>query len=345
MPRSASRATAGAAVLSAALLVLSGCSSSPEETPSGEASGNGGETLGTVETMFGTIEVPQPEDELRVVALGWSDAEMALALGVKPVAVFDWQSFGEEDKGVGPWASDLFEDETPEILERADETLNYEQIEVLDPDLILNVRSSNDEQEFNRLNEIAPTVYAPEGTAAFATRWDVQMTSVAAALGESEQGESIIEDTKAAIAAAAAEHPEFKGLTTVAGTKFGDAYGAYLAGDGRFDILADLGFVNAPGVESLEPSGFFTAVSAEQVGALEADVPVILPIGYTVAETQADPLLASLAAVQQGRAVFIDPEDELSDAYSAASPLAIPVVLEELVPQLAAAAAKVTPAG
>jgi iron complex transport system substrate-binding protein len=340
MPRFPSRAAAGAAALTAVLLALTGCSSSP----SGEASGDGGEALGTVDTMFGTIEVPQPEDDLRVVALGWSDAEMALALGVKPVAVFDWQSFGAEDKGVGPWATDLFGDVTPEVLERADETLNYEQIEVLDPDVILNVRSANDEKEFTRLNEIAPTVYAPAGTAAFATSWDVQLKSVAAALGKSDKGATIIEETKAAIADAAEAHPEFQGLTTAAGTKFGDAYGAYLAGDGRFDILADLGFSNSPGVEALEPSGFFTAVSAEQVSALDADVPVILPIGFTLAETQADPLLASLSAVQQGRAVFIDPDSDLSGAYSAASPLAIPVVLKELVPQLAAAAAKV-PAG
>ena len=338
MLRSASRTTAAAAALAAAALVLTGCSPSSSD---GDAPDSDGETLGTVDTMFGTIEVPQPDDDLRVVALGWSDAEMALALGVKPIAVFDWQGFGEENKGVGPWASELFEDEMPEILERADETLNYEQIEVLDPDLILNARSANDEQEFERLNEIAPTVYAPAGTAAFATRWDVQLTSVAAALGKSDEGADIVEDTTAAIADAAEEHPEFQGLTTAAGTKFGDAYGAYLAGDGRFDILADLGFSNSPGVEELEPSGFFTAVSAEQVSALDADVPVILPIGYTLAETQADPLLASLSAVQDGRAVFIDPDTDLSGAYAAASPLAIPVVLDDLVPQLAAAAAKV----
>jgi iron complex transport system substrate-binding protein len=338
MPRSAFRATAGTAVLTAAVLALTGCSSSS----AGDASGDGGEVLGTVDTMFGTIEVPKPEDDLRVVALGWSDAEMALALGVKPIAVFDWQGFGADAKGVGPWATDLFEDVKPEVLERADETLNYEQIEVLDPDVILNVRSTNDEKEFKRLNDIAPTVYAPAGTAAFATSWDVQLESVAAALGKSDEGEKIVADTKAEIADAAAEHPEFQGLTTAAGTKFGDAYGAYLPGDGRFDILADLGFSNSPGVEALEPSGFFTAVSAEQVSALDADVPVILPIGFTLAEAQADPLLASLSAVQQGRAVFIDPDGELSGAYSAASPLAIPVVLDQLVPQLAGAAAKVT---
>jgi iron complex transport system substrate-binding protein len=36
------------------------------------------------------------------VALGWSDAETALALGVQPVGASDWLAFGGE--GVGPWA-------------------------------------------------------------------------------------------------------------------------------------------------------------------------------------------------------------------------------------------------
>ena len=337
-PRS-SASLAATALLSASVLALSGCSSTESETTSEPTAET--DLLASVDTMFGTIDVPEPDGELKVVALGWSDAEMALALGVTPIAVFDWQAFGADNKGVGPWATKLFGDVTPEILERADETLNYEQLEVLDPDVILNVRSANDEQEFERLNEIAPTIYAPEGTPAFATPWEVQMASVSEALGRDAAGAEIIDETTAAIEAAAAEHPEFAGLSTVAGTKFADAYGAYLPGDGRFDILADLGFVNAPGVAELDSSGFFANVSAEQVAVLDADVPVIYPIGFTLEETLADPLLASLSAVQDGRAVFLDPDSELAGAYAASSTLSIDVVLEELVPLLAEAAVAV----
>jgi iron complex transport system substrate-binding protein len=82
-------------------------------------------------------------------------------------------------------------------------------------------------------------------------------------------------------------------------------------------------------------------VSAEQVSAFDADIAVMLPIGFTAAETTGDPLLASLPVVQDGRAIVLDPTDELTQAYSAASVLSIPVVLEQLVPKLAEAAAKV----
>lgn len=331
-----SRLLGATALLAVSAIALSACSA---DTGSGAATSDA--SGGTVATMFGDITVPAPSDGLKVVALGWSDAEMALALGVKPIAVEDWQGFGEENKGVGPWATDDFGSETPTLIARADSALNYEEIQALDPDLILNTRSSNDQEEFDRLNEIAPTVYAPADTGAFATSWDVQLQQVADALGKTDEGEALVASTKADIAAAAEAHPEFDGLTAVAATKFGDAYGAYLAGDGRFDILADLGFVQNPGVEALTASGFYAAVSAENVGVFDADVAVVLPIGFTAAEIEADPLLSSLNVMKDGRAVVLDADDELAGAYSAASVLSIQVVLTDLVPRLADAAATV----
>jgi iron complex transport system substrate-binding protein len=341
------RPIAVAALVAASALALTACSGSTPGT-SGSTPGTSGtapadDVLGMVDTMFGEVTVPAPADgDLKVVALGWSDAEMALALGVQPVGVYSWQGYTADTNGVGPWASDEFGDVTPEIIESTGDGVNVEQIQALDPDLILNVRSGNDEKEYERLSEIAPTVYAPEGTDAFATAWDVQLESIGAALGKTAEAETLVTDTEAAIADAAAAHPEFAGLTAVAATKFGDAYGAYLAGDGRFDILADLGFEQTPAVLELAPSGFYAAVSAEQVGDLDADVAVVLPIGFTEAETLADPLLSTLPVMQGGRAVVLDPENDLSGAYSAASVLSIPVVLDELTPLLAEAAAKVT---
>lgn len=71
-------------------LVLSGCSADNGADPAAEPQGSE-HILGSVETKYGTVEVPAPADgeELRVVALGWSDGEVALSLGVKPVAIFE----------------------------------------------------------------------------------------------------------------------------------------------------------------------------------------------------------------------------------------------------------------
>lgn len=320
-----------AAALAAGLLLMSGCSSSDDGGDDGSAA-----PLGSVETMFGTVTVPQPADgDLTVVALGWSDAEMALALGIKPAGVYDWQGFGEKNKGVGPWATSLFGDVTPTIIVNDSQgQLNYEQIQGMSPDLILNTRATADKTVYDRLATIAPTVYAPTGTPDFATAWDIQMTSVAAAVGKVAEGEASITSVKEKISAAASANPEFKDKTIVSGTKFGDAYGAYLAGDVRFDLLASLGFVQNPPVLEQTASGFFASVSAENVGVLDADVTVVLPIGFSLEETEGDKLLQSLDSVKDDRAIFIDPASEFAGAWSAGSVLSIPQVVDGIVPQL-----------
>jgi len=325
-------ALAGAAVLA---LTLTGCAGGENPTPSGTDDAPG--LLSTVtDTIYGAIEIPQPEDgELTVVALGWSDAEVALALGVAPVAVFDWQGFGAESKGVGPWATERFGDQTPTIIQNVGDALDYETIETLDPDLILNTRAAADEAVFARLSSIAPTVYAPAGTADYGTSWDVQTTQIAQALGEADKGAELITSVESAISDAAAAHPEFAGKTAVSGTKFGDAYGAYIAGDFRWDLLESLGFVQNPPVLDLETSGFYAPVSAEQIGAFDADIATFFPIGYTLDDLLADPLIASLAVVRDERTVFLEAGDELTGAFSAASPLSIPIAVDGLVPQLA----------
>jgi iron complex transport system substrate-binding protein len=341
-PASSPAAPASGADTSAAASTSSSSATSGSAT-SGSATGGSATSASPqlpagVDTMFGTVDVPAPADgRLKVVALGWSDAEMALALGVVPVAVYDWQGFGEDNKGVGPWATELFGDVIPTVIPNSQQNLNYEQISALNPDVILNVRSSQDPDVAKRLQSIAPTVYAPKDTPAFATAWDVQMRQIAAALGEKEAGEKIISDIEGRIDAAAKANPQFSGHTVASGTKFGEAYGAYVAGDLRFDILADLGFTQNPAVSKLPTSGFFTAVSAENISALDADVTVMLPIGFSLADTENDQLIESLDAVKEHRTVFIDPDSELSGAWSAGSVLSIPVVLEQMVPQLAAA--------
>lgn len=322
-------------------LLLSSCSTPPAtstgpSTPATSAPAPTDGPLATVDTLFGPVEIPQPADgELTVVALGWSDAEVALALGVKPVAVYDWQGFGEANKGVGPWAAPLFGDVTPTVLANAGDELDYETIQTLSPDLILSTRSAGDQAQFDRLKSIAPTVFAPPGTGAFATKWADQTKQVAAALGKTADGDALIASVEEQIAAAKQANPQFAGKTAVTGTKFGDAFGAYIAGDARWDLIEALGFVQNPPVLQLETQGFYAPISAEQIGALDADVAILFPIGYTLEELKADKLIGSLNVVKENRTVYLEATDELTQAFSAASPLSIPIAVAGIVPQLA----------
>ena len=335
-------AVAGAAALALALV---GCSSpstpggttspttKPTETSSSPAPATG---TSVTDTIYGPVEIPAPADgELTVVALGWSDAEVALALGVKPVGVSDWLVFGADNKGVGPWAVGEFGDVTPQIFENPFNGYDYEAISALEPDIILNTRSNADEDVYKRLSEIAPTVYAPKDTADFGTAWDVQVNQVAQALGAVEEGKKLVDSVGAVISEQAAAHPEFKGVKAVTGTKFGDQYGAYIAGDFRWDLMESLGFAQNPPVLDLTPSGFYVALSAEQISALDADVAVFFPIGYTLEEMTKDPLLSSLNVVKNNRVVWLEATDEVTQAFSAASPLSIPVAAKGVTERLA----------
>lgn len=323
------------ASLTALALGLTACGGGSDEDGDDSAGGEDTGEAVTVEHNLGTAEIPAAEDgELDIVALGWSDAEVALALGHEPIAVMDWLGFGEENHGVGPWAADLVEGE-PTVIERADGELDYEQIQALDPDLILNVNSDYDEATYERLSEIAPTVAGPEGAANFNPGWQNQTELIAQALGEQEAGEELIADTESRIEEVAGEHPDFEGVEAVTGSKFGEAYGLSASGDLRWDLMEDLGFtMYGPAAEIAPEDDFYADVSQEQVEVFDAEVAVLFPIGYTLEDLEDDELLSSLDVVAEDRAVLLDPEEDLVQAFSAGSPLSIEVVLEELPDRL-----------
>ncbi|MEM8906094.1 MAG: ABC transporter substrate-binding protein, partial [Actinomycetota bacterium] len=206
----------------------------------------------TVSTAFGDVVVETAPQ--RVVALGWGDAETALALGVQPVGARDWLGFGGD--GVGPWAAGLY-DESPEILDTAE--LNLEAIAALEPDLILNVRDGGDAASHELLTQIAPTIGIPEGGEAFLTTQEQQVTLISEALGRAAEGQQLLDDVAAEFAAVRDAHPDWDGRTVSVATRFGDVWGGYVEGEGRLDFFRELGFVQNPSIAELEPDGGFFA--------------------------------------------------------------------------------------
>ncbi|MGW0181549.1 ABC transporter substrate-binding protein [Nocardia sp. NPDC003345] len=277
-------------------------------------------------------------DAPRVVALGWSDGAVALELGVKPVAIYDWMGFGEDTSGVGEWDAAAFGDSTPELLSaQSAGEFNMQQIRELDPDLILNVRAKDDSGVTDELREIAPVVTAPEGTGDFAVDWQTQAEIIGAALGKRDVADKIVAETTAAQRAVADQHPEFAGRTFVYAAKYGTAYGAYLAGDARFDFFADLGFVQNPPVTRLPSSGFFAQVPVERVGDLDAQTGVFTTIGLPFTDLENDTLINSLAVVRDGHAVRLPESDPAVQALSAGTPESLRFALDRITPQLSAA--------
>lgn len=309
------------AVAAVAALTLSACSSSDAGS---EADGP------TVSTIFGDVTVP--ENPQRVVALGWSDAETALALGVQPVGASDWLAVGGD--GLGPWVEESY-DAAPTILGTYE--VEIESVAALEPDLILWTRSTNDPELYNKLSEVAPTVGAPVGTEiAYGTTWDAQTQLVADALGKSEEGAQLIDETNADFEAAVAANPEFAGKTVAVGTVYSGQLGAYVDGDARVEFMKELGFVNSEAIQSQATEGKFNIdLSAENVAQLDADLTVMFPIGGTADIITDDPSIQGLPVARDGRLVVLD-DKSLSDAFSSGSASGTQYAIENAVPLFAA---------
>jgi len=336
------RALVSPVLISAAAVLLAGCSSgtagsdAPSTAPasSGATSAAAGAFPATVDTKFGEVTVESAPQ--RVVALGWGDAETALALGVQPVGASDWLGFGGE--GVGPWAQGLY-DAPPTIIETLEPS--YEAIAALEPDLILDTKSSGDQDRYDRLSQIAPTVGVPEGGDSYLTTTEQQMDLVSEALGKEEEGDRLVDALEQEFEAAAAAHPQWDGRTATVATKTADGWGAYIEGPdgdddlgGRVAFMEALGFEQNPQVAALPANsgGFSVDISTEQLDLLDADVVVAFPIFIPTADLTGDTAWTALPAVSQGRALVID--GDTSSAFSLGTTLATSYALQQLVPEL-----------
>ncbi|MDH6218451.1 iron complex transport system substrate-binding protein [Streptomyces pseudovenezuelae] len=267
----------------------------------------------------------------RVVALGWGDAETALALGVQPVGESDWLAFGGD--GVGPWAKGLY-DKSPEKIGTLEP--EYEKIAALKPDLILDVKSSGDQTRYDTLSRIAPTIGVPKGGDQYKISWQQRTTMVAQALGLAAEGKKLISGTEAKSAAAAKAHPEFKDRTITVGSRTSSGWGAYVKGTARIDFVQALGFRNNPKVDAKAGSAFSVPVSEENLEMLDADLIVMAPIGVKAAKISSDPLYKSLPAVKAGHSVVFD-DPNVSQAFATNSVLSVGYAVEQVVPLFAEA--------
>jgi iron complex transport system substrate-binding protein len=322
----------GMAALAVSALLLSGCSAS---SPADATDETGADTASStafpvsVDTKFGEVTIE--EEPQRIVALGWGDAETALALGVQPVGASDWLGFG--GSGVGPWAEDLY-DEAPEIIGTLEPS--YEAIAALEPDLILDVKGSGDQERYDRLSEIATTVGVPEGGDSYLTESADQVAMISTALGLADKGDELNAEVDAAFAAAAEAHPEFAGKTITVSAFSSKGWGAYIDGVDRVEFMKKLGFVQSPTIAGLTPEGFSVPISSEQLDLLEADVLITFPIWVETAEVTDQPLYQAIPAVAEGRSILMD-DELISNAYSVGSTLAKLYAIEKIVPLLEAA--------
>lgn len=300
-----------------AVLTLAATTACAGGTSSGaEPSTGAGAFPVTVKNKFGSTTIEhRPE---RVVTVGFNGQDFVLALGVVPVGV---RTFLGYDAANRPWAQDRLKGrDLPTV---GGQELDLEKVAALKPDLILAVNAYIDQETYDLLSKIAPTVAQSGEYAQGATPWDQQTLLTGKVLGLSRKAEQVVADTQATFDAVVEKHPEFKDKT--ASFALG---GAYSLGpdDYRTGWLAELGF-KVPAKTG--------KVSDERLDVFDTDV---LIVEGPTAALEKNPVFDQLDVVREHRVVRLGGfDDDFAGALGFNSPLSLPYVLEVAVPRLAAA--------
>jgi iron complex transport system substrate-binding protein len=283
--------------------------------------GAGGSEPVTISHVFGETTIPEPPK--RVVSAGFTGQDNLLALGVVPIAVTNW--FGDQPFAVWPWARGRLGNAKPVVL-NLDNGIQVHQIAGLKPDLIVATDAGVDEDTYQKLSAIAPTIPQSDGYAFFEP-WKEQATAIGRAVFQPDQMKSLINGVDQGFAGVADKYPQFKNRTVL-----------LLRGKlHQDDVVATIGW----GTEFLTRMGLAVADSINPfaVDQLRAFIPrdkinpvlgaADLLIWTTESEGDQAGLLANPdVAALRSRSVFTTTEQ--AGAIAFASPLSYPLVASQL---------------
>ncbi|UZX05015.1 iron-siderophore ABC transporter substrate-binding protein [Arthrobacter sp. CDRTa11] len=339
------------AVLAAAALTMTACSTGPASsaTDAGTSSASSSQFPVTIKHVYGETTIK--EQPKRVATVSWVNDDVSIALGVVPVGL-PKNEWGGNDQGSTPWKDAALEklgagfgsDKAPVQYSETD-GINFTEIAKLTPDVILAAYSGLTEEDYKKLNEIAPVVAHPE--LAYGTSWQDSTSIIGKALGKDAEAAKLIADTESTIKDKVAKFPQIAGKTFIYGNlepASADGVNVYTANDNRPRFLSEIGMKLASVVEdnSKGSKEFFLPWSAEKANELDSDIFVTwVPDAATTDTIKSDPLLGQIPAIKKGGLVA-DSDNTLTLSISASSPLSLPWSLDTFLPQLASAADKVT---
>lgn len=325
----------------AGLFALAGCGGSGDDAGSGAGPAGPGFPATVRHALGETVVARRPQ---RVVTLSAANADVALAMGVLPVAI-PRTVYGGDADGVLPWVRDAITRNGgpfPQVIGSDDLTVTpIEEVAAARPDLILATYSGVTQAEYDQLAAIAPTVVYPD--APYSTGWQDQTRIAGQVFGDPERAGRLVADTERLLAGAVQRHPQLAGKTFVySGGIDGGALGLFRPSDVRVRLVTDLGLTVAPYVEQNAPGGdaVYYTVSPELMSGVESDL--LIAFFGSPAEEQAfraARAVDTIPAVARGGFAPVVGADRVV-ASSAPSVLSIPWVLDAYLPILAEAAAR-----
>lgn len=332
-----SRLVSVVAIAVASTVVLAACTITTAEQ---ERSATGSAEI-TVEHAYGTLELDEAPS--RVVTLGLLETDVAIDLGIEPVAI---AKFFASPDGISPWLAESVS-ETPHIIDTTTTgangaDLDLESIAALEPDLIIATTYTQLDTYYDRLSKIAP-VLGPADKNYLQLPWREQTRSIATALGKADEAKKRIDEIDDLLSETAREYSYIAGhdytlsLATPDQIKLmNDPADASVEIMNAFGLTFSEAASKLPGLNDGSGSA---GVSQENVSVIDAD---IMMVGYFGDETrtvwESSTLFSNLSAVKEGGYIRIDLAD--STALRNPSPLSIPyliraVFIDQIAPILA----------
>lgn len=281
---------------------------------------------GTVRVVhqFGETTLSSPPK--RVVSAGFTEQDDLLAVGVIPVAVTNW--WGNQPFAVWPWAQPKLGTAQPAVLS-LENGLQFDQIAALHPDLIVATNAGVDQESYNRLSAIAPTI-AQSGVEPFFEPWTAQASAIGQAVFQADTMESLVNDAQSRLSAVADAHPTFKDRKALLlqGTLWDDSVVATLPG-WRTDFLTRMGLAMAEDPTNYRVDDHRAFIPKDKAAEVLRGADVLI---WTTESDAEGATITALDIAAPNKSVFTG--KDLAGAIAFSSPLSLPVVAEQLPPLL-----------
>lgn len=337
------RLTAAAAAVALAATGLSACSTgstaNQDDTAASSLSkAEAGAFPVTIDHAYGETTIEK--EPTRVVALGWSDPDVVLSLGVVPVGA-STNSWGGTEEGSTVWFDEArAEIDGAEPPTRIDDTSSgiagaVTDIAKLQPDLVVATNSGMTKAEYQTLSKLGVPVVAYPGEA-WMTSWRDSLDIIGKALGRNKLADEVEADVEKTLAEAKEEHPGLVGKSHfVSWIDPTDTSSVGVYGDSRATVLTEVGMTQPAWVEGITKGQAYGSISAERAATLESDLLLLTAESKSEADKIAnDKLIAKIPAVAAGNVWWDLPDHSTAYALDVATTLSLPYMVEHLLPEL-----------
>jgi iron complex transport system substrate-binding protein len=306
--------------VAAIALLLAGCEAITGGDDDGGRQVNVGHSLGTA-TIYG---IPQ-----RIVAMGTQWLDAAQVLQIQPVGYVD--DVAVVTGQPAPWEPALPNSKPIDI--KGDIVA---QVRDLQPDLILTPSFGGNEDLYDRLHDIAPTLANLRNSPL--DSWESEVDSLGKILDKQGQAQSQIANIKGRIQATADRYPGLKGKTFVAASIDTPTELAMItdANSGTTELFTRLGLkIPENLIQEGGPTGRIP-LPLDRLPDFSTDLLIVFGTPELQNVLTALPAYPNLPSVQRGSILF--PDNNVRLGFDLLSPGSIPYVLDRLQSTLANAA-------